>query len=89
MQAISDFENKVVKPVMTALAGQDVTFAILPDHPVPIHLRKHTRTPVPVAICGEHIAADSVMHYSEKDAPDGSLGFMHGEEFMRNVLNLK
>ena len=89
MQAIKEFEDRVVAPVMKALEGRGVTFAILPDHPVPIHLRKHTRTPVPVAICGEHIAADSVMHYSEKDAPDGSLGFMHGEEFMRKVLNLK
>lgn len=88
MQAISDFENKVVKPVMTALAGRDVTFAILPDHPVPLRLRAHTRTPVPVAICGPHIVPDSVQSYSEKEAPKGSLGFMHGEEFVRKVLNI-
>lgn len=88
MQAISDLENKIIKPVMTALAGRDLTFAILPDHPVPLHLRAHTRTPVPVAICGPHIAPDAVQHYSEKDAPHGSLGFMHGEEFVRKVLNI-
>lgn len=88
MQAISDFENKIVKPVMTALAGRDVTFAILPDHPVPLRLRAHTRTPVPVAICGPHIVADSIQAYSEKEAPNGSLGFMHGEEFVRKVLNI-
>lgn len=88
MRAISDFENRIVKPVMTALKGRSCTFAVLPDHPVPIHLRKHTRTPVPVAICGPSIAPDSVMKYSEKDALYGSLGFMHGEEFVRTVLNL-
>lgn len=88
MQAISDFENKVVKPVMTALEGRDVTFAILPDHPVPLRLRAHTRTPVPVAVCGPHIVPDSVQRYSEKDAPNGSLGFMKGEEFVRKVLNI-
>lgn len=88
MQAISDLENKIIKPVMTALAGRDLTFAILPDHPVPLHLRAHTRTPVPVAICGPHIVPDAVQHYSEKDAPHGSLGFMHGEEFVRKVLNI-
>ena len=88
MRAISDFENKVVRPVMTALEGRDLTFAILPDHPVPLHLRAHTRTPVPVAICGPHIVPDSVQRYSEKDAPGGSLGFMHGEEFVRKVLNI-
>lgn len=88
MQAISDFENKVVKPVMTALAGRDVTFAILPDHPVPLRLRAHTRTPVPVAVCGPHIVPDPVQKYSEKDAPNGSLGAMKGEEFIRKVLNI-
>lgn len=88
MRAISDFENKVVRPVMTALEGRDLTFAILPDHPVPLHLRAHTRTPVPVAVCGPHIVPDSVQRYSEKEAPGGSLGFMHGEEFVRKVLNI-
>ena len=89
MRAIREFEERIVAPVMKAFEGCGVTFAILPDHPVPIHLRKHTRTPVPVAICGEHITPDSVMRYSEKDAPNGSLGFLHGDEFMRRVLNLK
>ncbi len=89
MRAISDFENKVVRPVMTALEGRELTFAILPDHPVPLRLRAHTRTPVPVAICGPHIIPDSVQRYSEKDAPGGSLGFMHGEEFVRKVLNIE
>ena len=89
MQAISDLENRIVKPVMTALAGRDATFAILPDHPVPLRLRAHTRTPVPVAICGPHIPPDSVQSYSEKEAPKGALGLMHGEEFVRKVLNLE
>lgn len=89
MQAISEFENRIVAPVMKALEGCGVTFAILPDHPVPLHQRKHTRTPVPVAICGEHIVPDSVNVYSETEAPKGSLGLMKGDEFIRKVLNLK
>ena len=89
MRAISDFENKIVKPVMSALEGRNVTFAILPDHPVPYKERKHTRTPVPFAVCGPHIVPDSVMKYSEADAPSGSLGFMNGEAIVRTVLNLK
>lgn len=89
MKAIGDFENRIVKPVMTALEGRNCTFAVLPDHPVPVKLRKHTRTPVPVAVCGPHIRPDGVKKYSEKDAPEGSLGFMHGEEFIRTVLNIR
>ncbi len=89
MQAIHDFDSRVIKPVMDALEGRGVTFAILPDHPVPLKLRKHTRTPVPVAICGPHIQPDSVQTYSEATARNGSLGFMQGEELMRTILNLK
>lgn len=88
-QAIAEFENRIVAPVMKAFEGKGVTFAVLPDHPVPLHLRKHTRTPVPVAICGDHIRPDSIQTYSEADAPKGSLGFMNGEQFMRKVMNLK
>ncbi len=89
LRAIRDFETKIVAPVLSALRGRDLTFAILPDHPVPYKLRKHTRTPVPVAIWGPHIVPDALEHYSEKDAPHGSLGFMKGDEFVRTVLNLK
>ncbi len=88
MKAISDFDSRIVGPVMRELKGQDVTFAVLPDHPVPIKLRKHTRTPVPVAICGKHITADAVKKYSERLALSGGLGHFKGDEFMRKVFNL-
>lgn len=86
MQAISDFENRIVAPVMKALEGQDITYAILPDHPVPISLRKHTRTPVPVAICGKHIQTDFIQQYSETMALAGGLGYMKGNEFMLKLF---
>ncbi|MFA7230945.1 MAG: cofactor-independent phosphoglycerate mutase [Victivallaceae bacterium] len=88
MQAIADFDAKIVAPVMAALKGRPVIFAVLPDHPVPIELRKHTRTPVPVAICGPGIACDNVKSFSEKNAVDGSLGLLKGEQLMRLVLGI-
>lgn len=88
MRAIEDFDLKIVGPVMKALEGKDVTFAVLPDHPVPIKMRKHTRTPVPFAICGKHIAPDKLKAYSEKLAPKGSLGFHKGDEFMKLALGI-
>lgn len=89
LQAIEDFDSKIVKPVMTALKDKNITFAVLPDHPVPIRLRKHTRTPVPLAVCGPHIKKDSVDSYSEKNAPSGDLGFLKGEQLMRLAMNIK
>ncbi len=88
IKAITDFENKLVKPVMEALKGTGVTFAILPDHPVPIKKRMHTRTPVPFAICGPHIEKDDVTVYSEPAALKGGLGYLTGDQFMRKVMNL-
>lgn len=87
MQAIADFDSKVVAPVLAALKGQDVRFAILPDHPVPIKLRKHTTTPVPVAVCGPGIVPDSIRAFSENLAPTGSLGFMKATQLVNLLIN--
>ncbi len=89
MRAITDFDAKVVAPVLRALEGQEVRFAVLPDHPVPIKLRCHTTDPVPVALCGPGIAADGCDRYSELVAPSGALGAMRGMELMQLVLGLK
>ena len=86
MSAIKDFDSKVVAPVLEALEGEPARFAVLPDHPVPIRLRKHTRTPVPVSICGTGIATDSIKSYSETLAPAGELKRLQSDELMRLLL---
>ena len=73
---------------MAALKDRDYNFAVLPDHPVPIKLRKHTTTPVPLAICGPAVEPDNVMVYSETLAPTGSLGLLCKEELVRKVLEI-
>ncbi len=87
MKAINDFENRIVAPVIDALKGEDINYAILPDHPVPIKLRKHTRTPVPVAICGPNIESDNILKYSEILAPKGSLGVLKEDELMNKLFS--
>jgi 2,3-bisphosphoglycerate-independent phosphoglycerate mutase len=89
MKAIEDFDSKIVGPVMNAMDKTDTVFAVLPDHPVPIKLRKHTRTPVPVAICGPHISPDGVRSYTEKSSIGGALGLMREDEFIKLVLNIR
>lgn len=86
LKAIEDFDKKIVGPVMNAFSGEKVRFAVLPDHPVPIKLRKHTRTPVPVAICGEGISSDNIQFYSEQLARNGSLGLLQKDELMKRLL---
>lgn len=88
MQAIADFDAKIVAPVMKALENQPVIFAALPDHPVPIKLRQHTTEPVPVAICGPGIDPDGIRRFTEIEARKGRLGLMKGDQLMRVVMSL-
>ncbi len=88
LQAIENFDSRIIAPVMKQLSGEEVVFAILPDHPVPIKLRKHTTTPVPVAVCGPGFPPDGIEKYSERQALNGSLGNMRGNELIKKVLAL-
>ncbi len=88
LRAIEEFDANIVAPIMAALEGKDYNFAVLPDHPVPIKLRKHTTTPVPLAICGPAVQPDKVMSFSETLAPTGSLGLLAKEELVRKVLEI-
>lgn len=90
IKAIEDFDSKIIGPVLSALEGRnDISFALLPDHPVPVKLKKHTRTPVPVAILSHYVPSDFVTSYSEKEAKRGSLGLMKNKELMELILNIK
>ena len=89
LRAIEDFDAKIVSPVLAALRDRDIRFAVLPDHPVPIKLRCHTTTPVPVAVMGPGIAADDIANFSEQLAPAGSLGAMRRDELMKFLLDLR
>jgi 2,3-bisphosphoglycerate-independent phosphoglycerate mutase len=90
LQAIEDFDAKIVVPLLEALKSrQDINFAVLPDHPVPVRLRKHTTTPVPLAICGPAVPApDTIEFYSETLAPQGTLGALKEDMLVRKLLGL-
>ena len=88
LQAITDFDAKIVVPVLEALRDRNINFAVLPDHPVPVKLRQHTTTPVPLAICGKNIQPDGIGSFSEQLAPTGKLGLLCKEELVRKLLEL-
>lgn len=90
LQAIEDFDAKIVIPLLEALKTRnDINFAVLPDHPVPVKLRKHTTTSVPLAVCGPAVPVpDSVEVYSETAAPGGSLGALSRDMLVKKLLGL-
>ena len=81
LKAIEDFDHRLIGRVMKAVPA-DTTFVVLPDHPVPLSIGKHTRTPVPVAVWRPGLAPDEVTAYNEKDALHGALGQLSGSDLM-------
>ena len=81
IETIEAFDRRLVGRVLSA-TGREVNAAVLPDHPVPVAIGKHTRTPVPVAVrmCGR--PPDSVQTFDEIACPQGSLGTMHDGDLM-------
>ena len=85
LKAIEDFDSRLIGRVMAKL-GDKVAYCVLPDHPVPLRIGKHTRTPVPVAVYQPGNEADGVDAYSESAALKGSLGALKGGELMDILL---
>jgi 2,3-bisphosphoglycerate-independent phosphoglycerate mutase len=85
LQAIEDFDRRVVGRVLDAI-DHGVTAAVLPDHPVPLAMGVHTRTPVPVALRQSGMPADDVTTFDEIACKRGSLGAMQTDGLMRAIF---
>ena len=85
IKAIEDFDSRLIGRVMAKL-GDGAAYCVLPDHPVPLRLGKHTRTPVPFAVYQPGNAPDAVDSYGERTALNGSLGALKGGELMDLLL---
>ena len=82
LRAIEDFDARIITPVLDAV-GPETNCAVLPDHPVPIKIGRHTRIPVPVSARVVGTVPDGITAYSELDCPQGTLGAMKGDGLMR------
>ncbi|WP_342306114.1 cofactor-independent phosphoglycerate mutase [Methanolobus sp. ZRKC5] len=92
IQAIEDFDEKVVGTVLKAAMEmeEDITIMVLPDHPTPIALRTHTSVPIPVAIyCTSEEAPDSADAFDEDSVQKGSLGTVYAPDLVGMLINMK
>ncbi len=85
IRAIEDFDARCVRLVLDA-CGPDLNVAVLPDHPVPVAIGRHTRTPVPVSVRMAGVAPDGVATFDEIACPTGSLGAMKDGDLMNLLL---
>ena len=88
-KTIEYLDKRVVKYIVeeTAKMEEDVTIAVIPDHPTPCELKTHTHDPVPFIIYNPNKAGDDVLEYNEESTKSGFYGILKGDEFMKALLD--
>lgn len=101
IKTIEYLDRRAIKPIFEAVygpledfdpkqpmsrIGEDVAFAILPDHPTPVAHRTHTNEPVPFAIYKPGTQPDDVECYSEKACEQGCYGLLQKDEFIKKFI---
>ncbi len=89
-KTIEYLDHRVVKYILdeTQKMDEDITIAILPDHPTPCALKTHTSDAVPFVIYKKGLEPDNVEVYDEFAAQNGSLGLLKGDEFIKTFLKI-
>ena len=84
-KTIEYLDERVVKYIVeeTRKMDEDVTIAILPDHPTPCAIRTHTHEPVPFMIYHPGEKPDEVQAYDEFSVNKGFYGTLSGDEFIK------
>jgi 2,3-bisphosphoglycerate-independent phosphoglycerate mutase len=86
VKTIEDLDKRLLGRIMDKI-DDNVTVAVLPDHPTPIKIGTHTRDPVPFAVYSPVKEADDVKKFDENSAKKGKCGLIQGEAFMRLFLD--
>ena len=91
IQAIEDFDAKIVKPVFEGLqtmAGNpEFRLVVCMDHLTPISIRTHSAQPVPVLLYdSRRTGTQSGFTYSEKNGENSGILLSSGREFFNKLL---
>ena len=87
MQAIADFDAKVVGPLMAGLKELgDHRVLVLCDHYTPISVRTHTAEPVPFVLFDSRKPADQLQFYTENDAREAGLVLEQAADLLPRLL---
>ena len=81
VKTIEDLDKRLIGHILDSL-DEKCVIAVLPDHPTPIKIGKHTKDPVPFAIYSPLIKADGAKQFDEDSAKKGEYGLIEGEAFM-------
>jgi len=89
VKTINYLDHRIVKFLVeeTTKMDEQVTIAVLPDHPTPCATRIHTREAVPFIIYRPGETADATQFYDEFEVEKGEYGTLVGDQFMKALLN--
>jgi 2,3-bisphosphoglycerate-independent phosphoglycerate mutase len=86
IKGIEDCDARLIKVFLDEypkVHADQLRVMVLPDHPVPVKLRKHTRDPVPFMVCGEGVSGDPALrNYSEATCAAGRYPGLRGRGLM-------
>jgi len=80
--------DALIKHLLDNVDLESVFIALTADHTTSLDLRKHVGDPVPLAIMGPGVRADSVEKYSEIDCAQGGLGRIRGVDLTPILMDL-
>ena len=88
VKTIEYLDKRIVKYIIekTAEMDEQVSIAILPDHPTPWKLKTHTRDDVPFLIYKPGLDPDEVETYDENSVKKGIFGTLKSDQFMKVLL---
>jgi 2,3-bisphosphoglycerate-independent phosphoglycerate mutase len=89
IQAIEDFDEKVVGTVLKAAMGysEAITIMVLPDHPTPVARRTHTSVPIPFAVYSTSgDKPDDAQTFDEESVKKGSFGTVYAADLVGMLI---
>jgi len=90
IQAIENFDNKVVGTIINKLREkkEDFRVLVLPDHPTPIEIQTHSSEPVPFVYydSAKEISSD-IKEYNETTAQASGLKIKKGSQLLEKLIN--
>jgi 2,3-bisphosphoglycerate-independent phosphoglycerate mutase len=86
IKAIEDCDSRLARTFLDEykkVHADELRVMVLPDHPVPVKLRKHTREPVPFMVSGAGVRGDAdIGRYTEKTCARGRYPGLAGRQLM-------
>ncbi len=83
---IERFDKMIVAPLLEHFKNtEDFRIMVMPDHPTPVRLRRHTADKVPVAMMGKDIQKNGFSVFRETEAKKSKV-FFKGHELMERFL---